>query len=1677
MLMRTVLLVIFLCVAANSVVGQSAKRIVKGTLLDPDSKTPMPGVNVIIKGTTIGTTTDAHGVYQIEAPIGSTIVFSFVGYTATELIVTEENSFPIGYQPGSDPDVKTFHHKIPDDPEKTLSPYFFIKSDDPSVDQMPLKSTSASVSISGVIADVNVKQVYVNTGKNALEAVYIFPGSTRAAVYGMTMTIGSRKLLAKIKEKQQARQQYEVAKSQGKTATLLEQTRPNVFQMNVANILPGDTIAVELSYTELLVPENGTYEFVYPTVVGPRYSEIPDTGENAGEKWVETPYHREGEAPSYTFHLNTILNTGIPVQRIACPSHKVDIRYENPNRAVINLNDEESQGGSRDYILRYRLRGGNVESGLLLHPGNDENFFLLMVEPPEAPKPDQIPPREYIFVVDVSGSMQGFPIQVSKKLLSDLISSLRPTDVFNVMLFESSNEMLHRRSVPATSENIREALQVLQRQRGTGGTRLYPALQEALSFPKEEGFSRTFLVVTDGYVTVEKEAFKLISTNLGEANLFAFGIGSSVNRYLIEGLAHAGMGEPFIVTGENEAEAVSKRFKRYVESPVLTSINIRYSKFDVHSAEPSTIPDVFAERPILVYGKYNGAPEGSVTISGFSGNKPWQKKIDLSTAVKENNEALRYLWARNRIKYLDDYAQFYEQDSHGYNHNTASDDHQDEVTALGLKYNLLTQYTSFIAVDSLIRNPSAKSDKVNQPLPLPSGVSDAAIGQTVAGLVLAPDIQSLSEIVVVGYGSQSRSQVCSVIATVESKEIGQTTDLVSALQGRVTGVSVTQNSFSPGASSSVRVRGNHSIGSSSEPLYVVDGVVMEALDRPANSAGHYSGGTTSGINSNEVESVTVLKGISATAIYGSRGANGVIVITTKNPRAFRREVEFTSTVFLEKVNRLPARQQQFAQGSPQEGSAIWRGPETGEAFSWGPSLSTLTFDGSPYAYDRSGRLVSNGVGTRARNYDPYNFFRFGSGVSNSLRFGQRKDKYQFNVLAKYRHQAGVIPGTSQNGAGIDASVKRDFNRLSVGGAVTAMREENILVHQGNSPSAVMFALTTTPPSFDIGNGLTGADALKKVKSHTLGDGTQRTYSEQTSDNPYWSVRNNKVDGLTERLAPSLTARYELSRSSRVKTMLSADYGNNQLTRGFDKGSVTFSNGAFYKRREEARGFATETFIEVDERAVNTNVNIKGSLGLHTRDLMRSIDGLLGENMETNGLFEGSNVSTTRRLRLVSNQLNRKASTSVLMSYKSIVNLTLSAVVEKTSTLDDLIHSESVGSSVNFSEMPFINNLNVFSSGKIFGSLGRIQREAPLFIEPSMRVRSIHDQSLNTLFAERTTYVADGLGAEGISSAEVGTEMDFLNGRVAITASLSHSRTTDAYVPDFSDGVARLMNGATISNSTLEAGIQFRPAINAFQYTVGLNFTRTRSNVRKLLNGGESSIALAGFEEVYSGLIEGKPYGVLVGSRYLRDEEGRLVIGSDGFPLVDVAQGVIGNPNPDWSMGIDNTMRWKFLTLSFLVDIRYGGDIWNGTRAVMNYYGTGVDTEASRGIRGYIYDGVDENGNINTVPVNFADDEAGIETNRYVRYGKAGVAEDYIEDGSWIRLRQVSLTTDVAQTFASRLKMNKLSLTVSANNLVLLTKYKGVDPDSNFMGTSNGRGIDYMNLPNVKTFSIALKATF
>ncbi|MEI6091687.1 MAG: TonB family protein, partial [bacterium] len=349
----------------------------------------------------------------------------------------------------------------------------------------------------------------------------------------------------------------------------------------------------------------------------------------------------------------------------------------------------------KDFVVKYKLAGDLINSGLLLSKGEGkdaENFFLLTVQPPKRIDPAYIPPREYVFVLDVSGSMNGFPSVMAKKTILNLLDKLDKDDKFNLILFASGFDVFSENLVTANRDNLEKAFKFMAESRQGGGTELLPALEKALTMPKDSKASRSVVVITDGLIDFEAKAFELIRNNLNKANVFAFGIGTSMNKLTIEGIARAGNGLYFEANRLDDAEYQSERFVKYIATPILTDIKVTYDGFGVSEVEPMSVPDLFPDRPIIIYGKWDGNLQGGIKIEAING----QEKISVELPVTKFGEmvqgdALKQLWARKQIELLSDYQNF-----------GVRDKYKKEITDLGLKYSLMTAYTSFIAVDNEI---------------------------------------------------------------------------------------------------------------------------------------------------------------------------------------------------------------------------------------------------------------------------------------------------------------------------------------------------------------------------------------------------------------------------------------------------------------------------------------------------------------------------------------------------------------------------------------------------------------------------------------------------------------------------------------------------------------------------------------------------------------------------------------------------------------------------------------------------------------------------------------------------------------------------------------------------------------------------------------------------------------
>ena len=581
----------------------------------------------------------------------------------------------------------------------------------------PLKHTAVTVDISGFVARVRVVQDFENPFPEPIEAVYTFPLSQSGAVDRMTMLIGTRTIRGKIMKREDARKVYETAKSEGKTAALLDQERPNIFTQSVANVMPGESVRVEISYVETLKYEDGAYELAFPMTVGPRY--IPGGVPDAAKISPPIAAERAGHDISITVNLNA----GVPVESIRSTSHEIEQINFSPNIAKVTLKNEKVIP-NKDFILRYDVTGKRIEDAVIAHRSERGGFFTLILQPPDIPAPEDRTPKEIVFVLDTSGSMNGFPIEKAKEAMKLSLEGLYPDDTFNLITFAGDTHVLFDGPVPATQANIEMAQAFLDEHRGSGGTEMMKAIKAALAPSDSRAHLRIVCFMTDGYVGNEEEIIAEVQRH-PKARVFSFGIGNSVNRYLLDKMAEAGRGEVEYVSLSDDGTKAAKRFYERVRSPMLTDISIDWNRMSVADVHPNKLGDLFSAKPVIVTGRFNRGGKGTLKLKGNVAGQPYEREIAVTLPDAEPaNDSLASLWARKRIDQLS---------SDALNSPKAVALNK-QITDLGLEFGLMTQFTSFVVVEEKIVNQNGQPVRVEVPVEAADGVDiEMAGGKVVQG--------------------------------------------------------------------------------------------------------------------------------------------------------------------------------------------------------------------------------------------------------------------------------------------------------------------------------------------------------------------------------------------------------------------------------------------------------------------------------------------------------------------------------------------------------------------------------------------------------------------------------------------------------------------------------------------------------------------------------------------------------------------------------------------------------------------------------------------------------------------------------------------------------------------------------------------------------------------------------
>lgn len=776
-----------------------------------------------------------------------------------------------------------------------------------------------------------------------------------------------------------------------------------------------------------------------------------------------------------------------------------------------------------------------------------------------------------------------------------------------------------------------------------------------------------------------------------------------------------------------------------------------------------------------------------------------------------------------------------------------------------------------------------------------------------------------------------------------------------------------------------------------------------------------------------------------------RISDNYLQVSPQYTRYLTLSTKYSGSVEIKTHNRLPELQTDYVQGRSLNGATAWRGPETGELFSYGPDIHSLEFDGSNYPYDQNGRLVPLGTGNGkpATAYDNSIFrtavahshqlklngelFRYGKRTWNfGLKLGQNNENTIIKENKSISQTLGADIGTSIKWLSIKSSYLYNHNRLSNGNRAGFLNR------------AYQHALLT-PSSFSNIQGTMNGEA-------------QRSYSNM-ADNPWFLLKDNDNRyRFTEQNAALIlnlvTAGFD------VKVTQSLQHIQENTLENYQPGTVGWANGMHTDRNKRDFNYLLQSqgFYDIDYN----NYHYSSQLGLY---------------------YTYGNANTRIRYKPDESQYNyQRSSHDLYLTFNSVytmndievkVNAGNKFYLSNTASKNDFV-LPAVDASLRVRNILPKLNLNISSSYHEISS--------ELSIDRSMAYTNLLQYSTAQVFSYRpVTEVAGYKGLAPVNHREWDGGLNLVyNSLFELRGNAYIKNTRNDIFPVYQNGMLQLKNMADLQTKGIELSLHTyqKNFARVFGVAGTLSFFTYRSTVTRI-NEGANFTPIAGFSNVYKALVQGQPLGVIVGNTYLKDASGNVVIGDDGFPLAAPKPQIIGNPIPDFIVKFSNTFRWKKLTLLADWEWKKGGETWNGTQAALDYYGRSAITGAQRDITNYVFKGVQQNGHVNDIPVSFYDASLPVENNRWTRYGLSGIAEAYVQKTDYLRLNNVALS------YRFDLHRNKQQLTLSTyvNNILIWSPYKGADPEQLLFDQANTTGLDFFNLPAVKTYGFNVSFQF
>jgi Ca-activated chloride channel family protein len=573
---------------------------------------------------------------------------------------------------------------------------------------VPLEHTDVKIRVDGFLADATVTQKFHNPYATKIEAVYLFPLPTGAAVTDMTITTGGHVIRGSIQERAHATKVYEAAREKGFVAALLTEERPNLFTQNIANLESNASIEVTLHYTERLKYEDGGYELVFPMVAAPRPGAVAVQALPPGTR------------SSHDISLEVELDAGVPIEGVRSPSHVLAIARPDAARAQVQI-DAGDTIPNKDFVLRYDVAGRAAQLGAFAYKDGNTGSFLLLAQPPAEKAPVAIAPREIVFVLDTSSSMRGAPLAKAKELIRHVMSTMRADDTFQIVRFDDRASALGPAPIANKPKNVQLVLDWLAALDAAGTTEMTTGIDAALAVPHDPARLRIVAFLTDGYVGNEDEILKKVGDHAGESRLYAFGVGSAVNRYLLEEMAALGRGTAQFVRPDEDTAAVVRAFESRIDAPVVTDVKIDWGGLAVTDVTPSAVPDLFLGQPLVVAGHYAKAGSGMVTVHGRQAGRDISFQVAVSLPEHDaTRPAIATVWARARIAELE--RQLVRKNDPAV---------EKDILGLSLANHLLTRFTAFVAVDESQQTAGAAGKRVVVPVEVPSAV--AGIGAAGGG--------------------------------------------------------------------------------------------------------------------------------------------------------------------------------------------------------------------------------------------------------------------------------------------------------------------------------------------------------------------------------------------------------------------------------------------------------------------------------------------------------------------------------------------------------------------------------------------------------------------------------------------------------------------------------------------------------------------------------------------------------------------------------------------------------------------------------------------------------------------------------------------------------------------------------------------------------------------------------